>query len=468
MSVVSIETAAISKSRLKKGFNGDSINLNRRISSIDEMNTGYRAAGTVNPPCVCAVVSSVIKGVSAGAVTAFDDYSHRIYTQRTNAYEAFKKYADDMTSVSTECGDGNVSIACVCIFSDRILVSSVGNAKIFFCSAGKAQLLSHDGEFMFTDLTELGADGGYIAVFGAECSEFADEKLVEKAAFGGKDIKSVGKSAFIALSKRSPDADITGVFFKFTADDSDDADEFIPAVSSVGENESGENDVTPDAGNSGVKPVKEEPEINEENESAVFVSDSYDADEEYDGGENKKKKPGNKLKTLIPFIILLLLVAGVSAYFTVTKDKDDKPTVSDVPSEAVNASIEDDSVTKRDSSATEKETTTAPETTTKKETTTKRTSETTTRRTQSERTTEKPRSTTTEKPTEAAAETTTEKPTDAPAETTTERPTDSPAETTTEKPTDAPAETTAAPTTEAPTVPTTRITDQGNNEKPDV
>ena len=102
MSVVSIETAAISKSRLTKGFNGDSINLNRRISSIDEMNSGYRAAGTVNPPCVCAVVSSVIKGVSAGAVTAFDDYSHRIYTQRTNAYDAFKKYADDMTSVSAE------------------------------------------------------------------------------------------------------------------------------------------------------------------------------------------------------------------------------------------------------------------------------------------------------------------------------------------------------------------------------
>ena len=453
MSVVSIETAAISKSRLTKGFNGDSINLNRRISSIDEMNSGYRAAGTVNPPCVCAVVSSVIKGVSAGAVTAFDDYSHRIYTQRTNAYDAFKKYADDMTSVSAECGDTNISIACVCIFSDRILVSSVGNAKIFFCRAGKAQLLSSDGEFMFKDLTDVGADGGYIAVFGAECSEFADEKIVENASFGGKDIKAVSKSAFIALSKKTSDTDITGVFFKFTAEDSDYEDEAVPAVSAVDESESAHDSKSADTAVSIDEPVCEEPEIIDENKSEIPVLTSQD-EEEYDDGENRKKPSGSKLKTLIPFIILLLLVAGACAYFIMTKDKDDKPTVPDVPSNAVNATVEDESVTARGSTVTEKETTTEKETAAKNETTTKRAGETTKRRTQSERTTERR--------TQAQ---TTKKPTETP---TTEKPTEAPAETTTKKTTEAPADTTAAPTTEAPTAPVTRVTDQGNNEKPDV
>lgn len=445
MSVVSIETAAISKSRLKKGFNGDSINLNRRISSIDEMNSGYRAAGTVNPPCVCAVVSSVIRGVSAGAVTAFDDYSHRIYTHRTNAYKAFKKYTDDMTAVSAECGDKNLSIAEICIFSDRILVSSVGKARVYFCSAGKAELLSSDGEFMFSDLTDRGADGGYIVAFGADCAEYADEKLVENATFGGKDIKAVGKSAFIALGKRAREADITGVFFKIiTADDPDEPEEAVPVV--LKDEDNGAEAETP--AESGIIDSKEvqpaaEDDKPDENEPKIPVLSS---EEEFDNTEEKKKSSGNKLKTLIPFIILLLLVAGACVYFAMTKGKDADTTIPDVSNAPVVVTAEDESVSRSDSVTAKDETTTKSETTTKNETTTKRASENTTRRTQSERTTERRTSpaSTTAKPAETTEAPTTEKPAE-----------------TTEAPT------TSAPTTEAPTAPSTRVTDQGN-EKPDV
>ena len=445
MSVVSIETAAISKSRLKKGFNGDSINLNRRISSIDEMNSGYRAAGTVNPPCVCAVVSSVIRGVSAGAVTAFDDYSHRIYTHRTNAYKAFKKYTDDMAAVSAECGDKNLSIAEICIFSDRILVSSVGKARVYFCSAGKAELLSNNGEFMFSDLTDRGADGGYIVAFGADCADYADEKLVENATFGGKDIKAVGKSAFIALGKRAPEADITGVFFKIiTADDADEAENAVPVVLKD-ENDSEEAEPSDESAiiDSQEKQTVGEDDISDENEPKIPVLSS---EEEFDNTEEKKKYSGNKFKTLIPFIILLILVAGVCVYFAVTKGKDADTTLPDVSNAPAAVTAEDESVSRSDSVTAKAETTVKSETTTKNETTTKRASENTTRRTQSERTTERRTSpaSTTAKPAE-----TTEAPTTAKPAETTEAPT------------------TSAPTTEAPTAPSTRVTDQGN-EKPDV
>jgi len=435
MSVISIETAAMSKSRLAKGFNGDSINLNRRISSVDEMNNGYRAAGKIAPPCVCAVASSCIKGVSVGAVTAFDDYSHSIYKLRSNAESEMKRYTDDMSAVAADCGEAHLSLSSVCIFGDKILASSVGGGKVFVCSSdGVREISSDDGSFSFSDLSDL-SDGGFIVILGAECAHFADSELIGIVTSQSKNIKAVSKALFTSLNKVAPDADITGVFFKITASAAEPA---VPIVAEDG----GDSKNAEEPEQSGADNEKTEPD-----EDDIFAE--FDDDEEED--EKKHLSAGKKLIGLVPFIVLAALVGIALAVYVFTGPKKDDLIKTTTPASDINANAEvTEPVTEPDNNNSDPETTTAGETTAAQTTAATTDNGRTTTRSGNSNTTRRNNNnnTTTQRPT---APPTTQKPTQPPtAPPTTQKPTQPP---TTQKPTQPPT-----------TQPTTRITDQGNDK----
>ena len=82
MSVILAESVAITKSRLVKGFNGDNMNLNGRVISLENADKGFKAAGAVKTPYVSVIASGNRKGFAAGAVTAFNDYTKDIYVNK--------------------------------------------------------------------------------------------------------------------------------------------------------------------------------------------------------------------------------------------------------------------------------------------------------------------------------------------------------------------------------------------------
>ena len=70
MAVIQVESVAITKSRLAKGFNGDNFNLNGKVITAEEADAGFKAAGSVKPPYVAVMVSGNQKGFAAGAAAA--------------------------------------------------------------------------------------------------------------------------------------------------------------------------------------------------------------------------------------------------------------------------------------------------------------------------------------------------------------------------------------------------------------
>lgn len=461
MSVISIETAALSKSRLTKGFNGDSINLNRRVSSVEEMNNGYRAAGKIAPPCVCTVASAPVKGVAAGAVTAFDDYSHTIYKLRADAQSEMKRYTDDMSAVAAECGVKELSLASVCIFSDKILASSAGRVKVFVCSqSGVSEISSDSGEFKFSDLSDL-SDGGFIVVLGAECAAYADAELIGIVTSQSDNIKAVSKALFTSLNKVAGGADITAVFFKITASKKaldPDIAEAAAAETVIDKKAEDKPEIKqePAADEKPAEKENDEEKVNDESsenaESAAYDDSSFDEDDIFaefddeDEEENEKKQlsVGKKLIGLIPFIVLAALVGIVLAVYVFTGPKKDDLMKTTTPASDIDANAGiDEPVTEPDSKNSE-------ETTTEAETTTATPGQTTTTQAAGHTTTRANNNNT---------QPNTQPPTTHPTAPPTEPPTTPPtAPPTTEPPTTPP--TTNSPTTQ----PTTRITDQGNHK----
>lgn len=466
MSVISIETAALSRSRLAKGFNGDSINLNRRVSSVEEMNNGYRAAGKIAPPCVCTVASAPVKGVAAGAVTAFDDYSHTIYKLRADAQGEMKRYMDDMSAVAAECGVKELSLASVCVFSDKILASSVGSVKVFVCShAGVSEISSDNGEFKFSDLSDL-QDGGFIVVLGAECAAYADAELIGIVTSQSDNIKAVSKALFTSLNKVAGNADITAVFFKITAEDKAVKPESAVAAAAVEtviekkaedkpevKKEAAAEEKTAENKNDEEKANDESIENAENEESASSEDSSFDEDdvfaefddEEEEESDKKQLSAGKKLLGLIPFIVLAALVGIVLAVYVFTGPKKDDLMKTTTPSSDIDANADiNEPVTEHDTKNNE-------ETTTETETTTAASGQTTTTQANAQTTTTRANNNQPQPPTVPPTTPPTAPPTQPPTTPSTAPPT-----------TEA---TTTPPTTNPPTTqPTTRITDQGNHK----
>ena len=68
-----IRTAAVTQKATNGSFNGDNLNLNGRVLSMDAANSGFKGAGKMNLPFAVALSSSAYNGYAGAALTALND-----------------------------------------------------------------------------------------------------------------------------------------------------------------------------------------------------------------------------------------------------------------------------------------------------------------------------------------------------------------------------------------------------------
>ena len=450
MAVIQVESVAITKSRLAKGFNGDNLNLNGKVISSQEADAGFKAAGNVKSPYVAVLASGNQKGFAAGAAAAFNDYVKDVNINKHNAEAVINRFFDDMDSVVEKCSiDGaRLSIGIVCAYDDCVVAAKTGNCHLLRFSEGELfeiALSDDDGGrgFQFVDVI---ADGDVFALIGEESATDLDYDGIVNVFDQGNELKLAVRDIFKLLSTSARGKDCSVVLMKLNCDS-----ERTYAVLPVADN----SDAAFDSA------LSESPE-----DFVVSDDEEFFADEVPE--EKTKKSSKKKILGLIPVVILVILLAvAAGLYFATQTEKNNKGEEgSSSPDIIVNAPEEDstadfngsngmqtveDNGPGGDAGEIDNETTTrAPETTTKRPSTpSTRPSTPSTRPSTTQPTTSAPE-TTTEAPetTTAAPETTTVN-----TETTTQN-----TETTTQEPvtqaptTQAPAETPAEPANEEPVV----------------
>lgn len=457
MAVIQVESVAITKSRLAKGFNGDNLNLNGKVISSQEADAGFKAAGNVKPPYVAVLASGNQKGFAAGAAAAFNDYVKDVNINKHNAEAVINRFFDDMDSVVEKCSiDGaRLSIGIVCAYDDCVVAAKTGNCHLLRFSEGELfeiALSDDDGGrgFQFVDVI---ADGDVFALIGEESATDLDYDGIVNVFDQGNELKLAVRDIFKLLSTSARGKDCSVVLMKLNCDS-----ERTYAVLPVADN----SDAAFDSA------LSESPE-----DFVVSDDEEFFADEVPE--EKTKKSSKKKILGLIPVVILVILLAvAAGLYFATQTEKNNKGEEgSSSPDIIVNAPEEDstadfngsngmqtveDNGPGGDAGEIDKETTTnAPETTTKRPSTpSTRPSTPSTRPSTTQPSTSAPETTT------AAPETTTAAPetTTVNTETTTQAPetTTQAQETTTQEPvtqaptTQAPAETPAEPANEEPVV----------------
>lgn len=452
MAVIQVESVAITKSRLAKGFNGDNLNLNGKVISSQEADAGFKAAGNVKPPYVAVLASGNQKGFAAGAAAAFNDYVKDVNINKHNAEAVINRFFDDMDSVVEKCSiDGaRLSIGIVCAYDDCVVAAKTGNCHLLRFSEGELfeiALSDDDGGrgFQFVDVI---ADGDVFALIGEESATDLDYDGIVNVFDQGNELKLAVRDIFKLLSTSARGKDCSVILMKLNCDS-----ERTYAVLPVADN----SDAAFDSA------LSESPE-----DFVVSDDEEFFADEVPE--EKTKKSSKKKILGLIPVVILVILLAvAAGLYFATQTEKNNKGEEgSSNPDIIVNAPEEDstadfngsngmqtveDNGPGGDAGEIDKETTTnAPETTTKRPSTpSTRPSTPSTRPSTTQPTTSAPETTT------AAPETTTAAPetTTVNTETTTQNTetTTQAAETTTQEPvTQAPTETPAEPANEEPVV----------------
>ncbi len=449
MAVIQVESVAITKSRLAKGFNGDNLNLNGKVISAQEADAGFKAAGNVKPPYVAVIASGNQKGFAAGAAAAFNDYVKDLNINKHNAEAVINRFFDDMDAVVEKCSiDGaRLSIGIVCAYDDCVVAAKTGNCHLLRFSEGELfeiALSDDDGGrgFQFVDVI---ADGDVFALIGEESATDLDYDGIVNVFDQGAELKLAVRDIFKLLSTSARGKDCSVVLMKLNCD----AERTYAVLPVDG------SDAAFDSA------LSESPE-----DFAVSDDGEFVADEITD--ENVKKSSKKKLLGLIPVVILVILLAVAAAlYFATQTEKNNKNDEgSSNPDIVVNAPDEEDSTGDFNGSngmqnvedngpggdAGELEDEKDEETTTRApETTTKRPSTPSTRPSTTQPTTSAPETTT------VAPETTTSAPetTTVNTETTTQNTetTTQAAETTTQAPvTQTPAETPEEPANEEPVV----------------
>ncbi len=321
MAVIQVESVAITKSRLAKGFNGDNLNLNGKVISSQEADVGFKAAGNVKPPYVAVIASGNQKGFAAGAAAAFNDYVKDVNINKHNAEAVINRFFDDMDSVVEKCSiDGaRLSIGIVCAYDDCVVAAKTGNCHLLRFSEGELfeiALSDDDGGrgFQFIDVI---ADGDVFALVGEESATDLDYDGIVNVFDQGNELKLAVRDIFKLLSASARGKDCSVILMKLNCDA-----ERTYAVLPVSDN-------SDDAFDSALSETPEDFDVSE-NEYVV-------ADE----SETVKKSSKKKILGLIPVVILVILLAVAAALYFATRPEKPDNEGSSVPDVVVDVQEED-------------------------------------------------------------------------------------------------------------------------------
>lgn len=327
MSIIRAESVAITKSRLAKGFNGDNLNLNGRVISLQEADAGFKAAGNVKTPYVAVIASGNQKGYASGAAVAFNDYVKDIHLNKYNAEAVVSRYFDDMQAVVEKCDieGSKLSIAIVCVYDDCVIAAKSGNCHILRFSEGELfeiALSDDDGGrgFQFVDVV---TEGDMFALVGEEASSDLDYDGIVNAFDNTNDLKEKLKEFYKVLSIRARGMDCSVVLIKLECD-SDRTYAAAPlAVSSDDEDVS-------------VSPEKFSAEPAVTTGELKITDNSVSEDDVPETG----KKPENKKKKILGFIpiaVLVVIIAVTVALYLATRPSN--PLAGNEPSSGADTPI---------------------------------------------------------------------------------------------------------------------------------
>lgn len=420
MSIILAESVAVAKSKLSKGFNGDSLNLDGKVVSVDGADKGFKAAGNVKPPYAAVLSSSNRKGFANGAVTAFNDYVKNISENIDASQQMLNSYFDDMNAVVDKCEipDSTLSIGVVTVCENCVVAAKTGNTHLLRYSDGELfeiAISEYEGGKGY-QLIDSVLDGDIFALISDEAAENLDYDGILNIFSSGKDLKSTVNDLFTLLPV-ADGKDCSVVLIKLKVRTAAPVAAVAPAAPVVSVDD---NDVPAD-----------------ENNAAADDSELEDFET-----QDRNKLGNKKIIGFIPIIALVAILAVavglyVASHFDFDGNDEDNTNAGDTPvfedfsddETTTENSSETDSTTEAETTTTEEETTTVPD-----ETTTQRQEETATQAPETTTappvTTTKPPITTTEPPvtTTEPPVTTTEPPvtTTEPPVTTTERPTQTP------------------------------------------
>lgn len=327
MAVIQVESVAITKSRLAKGFNGDNFNLNGKVITAEEADAGFKAAGNVKPPYVAVMVSGNQKGFAAGAAAAFNDYVKDVNLNKHNAESVINRFFDDMDSVVEKCAiDGaRLSIGVVCAYDDCVVAAKSGNCHLLRFSEGELfeiALSDDDGGrgFQFVDMI---ADGDMFALIGEECSQDLDYDGIVSIFDSGIDLKLMIRDMFKLLAAGARGKDCSIALMRLGCDA-----EYTYAAVPVAEPMS--DDAFDDA-------IAENPD--EFNVQTVYVEDGIDENDYAEDVPEEGKKSSAKKKILgfIPVAILVIILAVAAALYLATRPDDSGKEGESIPDIIVNA-----------------------------------------------------------------------------------------------------------------------------------
>ena len=309
MSIVFAESVAITKSRLVKGFNGDNLNLNGKVVSMEEADAGFKAAGNVKPPYIAVVASGNQKGFASGAATAFNDYVKDIHLNKYNAEAVIGRYFDDMQAVVEKCDlpGSKLSVGIVCVYDDCVIAAKTGDCHILRFSDGELfEIALSDDEggrgYQFVDVVN---NGDMFALIGEEASADLDYDSIVNSFDTGADLKEMIKEFYRILSANAKGKDCTVVLMKLSCDEERT---YAAAPLAVAADDA---DVSVSPDKFAVEPPVSADELRE--------NDSDVSDE--DAPETGKKTVSSKKKLLsfIPVAILVIIIAVTVALHLATR-----------------------------------------------------------------------------------------------------------------------------------------------------
>lgn len=312
MAVIFAETVAITKSRLAKGFNGDNLNLNGKVLSLQEADNGFKAAGRVKTPYISVIASGNQKGFASGAVLAFNDYVKDINLNKYNAETVIGRYFDDMQSVVEKCGidESKLSMGIICAYDDCVIAAKLGDCHLLRFSEGELfEIALSDDEsgkgYQFIDVV---ADGEIFALIGEEAAADLDYDGIVNIFDSQADLKTMIKDFYNLLSDNAPDKDCSVVLIKLNGD-AERTYAATPLVSSdVEVYEDSPIPVSPDSFAS--EPPVETDELRK--------ADDFISDEENPETGKRPDTLKKKILSFIPIVILVILLAVAAAFLAAT------------------------------------------------------------------------------------------------------------------------------------------------------
>ena len=405
MVITSVETVAFTKSGLRKGFNGDNLNIKGHAIPQEKADKGYQAKGTMDLPCRGLVVSSESK-CAFDAAESFRDYFHNIDNAGTDAQAAVEEYVTDMNTVMSKMANAELSLALVCAYENRVVVGRSGDCHVLRFSGGELfeTALSGKGYQLITNFR----DGDIFVILGSEASALIDYDAVAAILDGKPALPDMIRPLYQSIVSGDKGADCTVILMKINAAESEDGEE--PTLKIFA---GGAATMAP-AAEFGTQPALSADE---------FESDGRDRpDYTDDMPDVYKPSVGRRVLRVLPIAIVVLLVAAAAGLYIATKDtrgrnkgKNTTTAPAVVASEPETESYSFTDIIEVEPSIKEMTTAASSTTTTRAASTTAREAETTTRRSYSETTTAR-RTTTTAAP--ATTRPTTQPPTTQPPVTT--------------------------------------------------